>query len=128
MLVTKSTVVALSLALAAGAGWTGTALAQSTGKDSSASESAPTFSNKELKSFALALVTVQDLNQMMLDKMSRAKTPEEETIVRSEAQQQMVQAVQEEGLSVAKYNSISMEVRTNPEMAEKVKQHMESAK
>jgi hypothetical protein len=128
MLVKKTTAVALSLALAAGAGWNGTALAQSAGKDSGASEPSPSFSNKELKSFAVALVTVQKLNQKMLDKMSRAKTPEEETIVRSEAQQKMVQAVQEKGLSVSKYNRISMEVRTNPELAETVKRHMESAK
>lgn len=128
MLAKKSTAVALSLALAAGAGWTGTALAQSTGKDSSASEPAPSYSNRQLKSFAVALLTVQDLNREMLGKVAKAQTPEEETIARSEGQQQMIMAVQEEGLSVSDYNRLANEVRANPEVAEKVKQLMQEAR
>lgn len=111
----KQTAVAMGIALAAASG---AALAQS---DSPGEQ----YSKEELKTFAVALLTVRDLNREMLDKVARAQTPEEETIVRSEAQQDMVKAVQEKGLSVSQYNRISMEVRSNPEVAERVQRYME---
>lgn len=115
----KQTAIATGIALAVAG--TGVAQAQS--------ESAgPRFSKQELKSFAVALLTVRDLNREMLDKVARAQTPEEETIVRSEAQQDMVKAVQEKGLSVSQYNRISMEVRSNPEVAERVQRYIERAR
>lgn len=113
----KRAAIAMGIALAAAG--TGAAYAESPGKQ---------YSKDELKSFAVALLTVRDLNREMLDKVARARTPEEETIVRSEAQQDMVKAVQEKGLSVSKYNRISMEVRTNPEVAERVQRYMERAR
>jgi hypothetical protein len=106
--------------------WSGAALAQGSG-NAPAAESAASYSNKELKAFAVAVLMVQDLNVKMLDKVARAQTPEEKTIARSEARQQMMKAVREEGLSVSKYNRINMEVRTNPELADKVKRYMERA-
>jgi hypothetical protein len=128
MLAKKWSAVAVSLALAAGSGWSGVAFAQDSDKAPGASESAPSYSSKELKSFAVALLSVRSINEDMLEKIARAKTPEEKTIVRSEAQQEMVKTVQEKGLSVSKYNRISMEVRTNPELADKVMQYMERAR
>lgn len=112
----KSTAVAAALAAMLATTGTGTALAEDS------------YSDKELKSFAVALLSVQELNRKMLRKVAKAQTPEEETIARSEGQQQMIMAVQEEGLSVSKYNRLTNEVRTNPEVAEKVKQLMQEAR
>jgi hypothetical protein len=128
MLAKKWSAVAVSLALAAGSAWSGVAFAQDSDKAPGASELAPSYSSKELKSFAVALLSVRSINEDMLEKVARAKTPEEETIARSEARQEMVRTVQEKGLSVSKYNRISMEVRTNPELADKVMQYMERAR
>ena len=125
----KWSAAAVSLALAAGSGWSGVAFAQSSDKAPGASESAPSsYSSNELKSFAVALLSVRDINEDMMEKVARAKNPEEETIVRSEAQQEMVKAVQDKGLSVSKYNRISMEMRTNPELADKVMQYVKRAR
>ena len=122
----RLTAVTVGVAMAVAMAWSGAALAQGSG-NAPAAESAASYSNKELKAFAVAVLMVQDLNVKMLDKVARAQTPEEKTIARSEARQQMMKAVREEGLSVSKYNRINMEVRTNPELADKVKRYMERA-
>lgn len=92
-----------------------------------AEQSAPSYSDAELKSFAVALLEVQRINDAYLPQLKAAKTTEEQQQVEEKASQEMEQAVRTKGLSVDKYKEILTRAQSNPEVAERVKQHLKAA-
>lgn len=89
--------------------------------------SAPSYSDSELKSFAVAVLEVQRINNDYVPKLESAKSPEEQMQIRKTASQEMVRAVEKEGMSVEKYKEIMSQAETNPAIAERVKAHMQSS-
>lgn len=120
--------IAIALAATFGLASTSPALAQRPDSAPKAAQPATDFSRSDLKSFAVALLDVQRINREMMERIGKAQNPEQETIARSEGQQNMVKAVQEAGLSVSRYNRITREARANPELAQKIEQYIERVK
>jgi hypothetical protein len=85
------------------------------------------FNDTELKSFAVALVQVSRINDSYLPIYHAAKTPEEQQAVEQKASQEMVQAVEGAGMSVSKYHEILGQARANPEVANRINEHVKEA-
>lgn len=115
-------IVAALVALGLGLAWAMPAASQSPGPAPEAEETpkAKAFDASELKSFARAAVKVKKLNEVYIPKLQAARTPEEEQAVRRDATAKMTEAVEQEGLSVDKYNEIYLAARTDPEVADEV--------
>ena len=91
-----------------------------------AGQTASSYSDSELKSFAVAVVEVQRINDTYVQKLDSAASPEEQQQLRQAASQEMVQAVEKEGMSVGKYKEIMSHAETDPAVAERVKEHIRS--
>lgn len=88
---------------------------------------APAYSEDELKTFAVAALEVLRINDVYLPKLKMATTPEEQQRVERTASDEMVKAVEKEGLSVAKYKEIMSHAEANPDIAQRVIKHMKEA-
>jgi inosine-uridine nucleoside N-ribohydrolase len=111
-----------------GASWTPIASAQS--PDAPAIEpqqQASSHSDTELKSFALAAINVVRIRDLYLPKLESAETPEQEQEVRKAAADEMVQAIESEGMTVGRYTEISKQARESPEIAKRVQEHVRDA-
>jgi hypothetical protein len=113
------TIIALALL---GSAWAPVTMAQRS--QAQVEQSAPGYSDAELKSFAVAVLQVQRINDAYLPRLQSAKTPEEQQQVKEAASGEMVRAVEKEGISVDKYKEIMTQAQTNPEVAERIKQHI----
>src|SRR5213079_2046704 len=105
-----------------GAVWAPIALAEtddSTPPSASSEQAATPYSDAELKSFAVALLEV--------DRIKTTYAPKLALMLR--AQQEMVQALKQQGMSVDKYQEMLINVQSNPALAGKVDHYLkESAK
>ena len=90
-------------------------------------QAARDFSHTELKTFASALVQVSRINDNYLPIYHAAKSPEEQQAVEKKAAEEMVQAVENTGLSVAQYHEILHHARANPEIANRINEHVKEA-
>lgn len=88
---------------------------------------APVYSDAELKTFAVAALEVLRINDVYLPKLKMAGTPEEQQQVEKTASDEMVKAVEKEGMSVTKYKEIMGHAETSPEIAERIIAHMKNA-
>ncbi|SRR5690625_579532 len=76
----------------------------------------------QLQTYAEAEQKVQEIRDDFQQKMPNAESPEEAQTLQQEAQQEMVSAVEDAGLTVEEYNQIASLMQTNPEL----RQRMES--
>jgi Domain of unknown function (DUF4168) len=88
---------------------------------------ASSYSDKELRLFALAALNVERIRNLYLPKLEAAATPEQQQEVRKAAADEMVQAIEGEGISVRQYSEISTQARQNPELAKRVQEHVRDA-
>ena len=131
----RSRYVIMSFCTALATGWPGTAPAQNTTPGTpqptpqlqQPAQPAPNFSDEELKTFAVAALEVLRINDLYLPKLKRATTPEEQQQVEKTATDEMVKAVQNQGLTVDKYKEIMTHAEANPEIANRVMKHMKAA-
>lgn len=88
------------------------------------------FSDDQLKSYAVAALEVNAIHQDYRDKIASAQQsePEKAQALHNEAQEKMVQVVQSKGLTVETYNNISLTARAEPELRKKIVQFMEEAR
>lgn len=93
----------------------------------SVEQSVPSVSDAELKSFAVAVLEVQRINDTYMPRFEAAKTPEEQQQVENAASKEMVKAVEKQGMTVDKYKEILSLAQKNPQVAERIKQHIKSA-
>jgi len=92
-----------------------------------AEQSASGYSDAELKSFATAAVEVRRIQIAYAPKYQSATSAEEQQQVQRTAVEEMARAVQKEGISVDKYNEIVGQIRENPVVAERVREHLGSS-
>jgi hypothetical protein len=88
---------------------------------------APAYSDAELKTFAVAALEVLRINDVYLPKLKMAASPQEQQEVERTASDEMVKAVEKEGMSVARYKEIMSHAEAHPEIAERVIRHMKEA-
>jgi hypothetical protein len=80
------------------------------------------FSNAQLKSFAAAAEVVNTIAIKYGNRAQNAKSPDEVLEFRDEAQREMINAVQDEGLSVETYTAIGQEAQRNPKLIQRIQQ------
>jgi len=111
-----------------GASWVPVVSAQAPGSPAvQPPQQASSYSDSELKSFALAALNVQRIRNLYLPKLDAAKTPEQEQEVRKAATDEMVRAIEGEGMTVRQYREISTQMQQSPELAKRVQEHARNA-
>ena len=80
------------------------------------------FSNEQLKSFAAAAEAVDTIAMKYGNQAQNVQSRQEALQLREEAQSEMVDAVQKEGLSVETYSAIGHEVLRNPKLRQRILQ------
>jgi hypothetical protein len=80
------------------------------------------FSEEQIEAFVLASESVQEISDKWLERVKDAQSDEKRYNLEQAAQEEMVQAVRDEGLSVNEYNMIVEAVQTNPEMRRRVQE------
>ena len=116
---------AVLIGLGAAANWPAEAWAQSSEPQQATTQS---FSEQELKTFAVATLEVERINHKLQQKLLDAENPEQEQEIAEEATDERVSAVEQKGLSVEKYNGMVEAVTSNPALAKQVLIFREEAK
>lgn len=109
------------------AAWAPATLAQTAAPPPAQAAQQDDFTDTELKSFAVALVQVSRINDNYLPVYHAAKTPEEQKAVEEKASREMLQAVEGAGMTVDKYQEILARARSNPEVANRIHEHVKEA-
>ena len=123
----------LAGALAAGMSVVGASLAaaQSSSAPSPAtppSAAAASITQQELKTFAVAALEVKKINDTYRPRYQSAETPAAKEQVQKEATEKMSSVVQQQGLSVDKYNQIVRVAQADPEVAKQIDDYAREAK
>jgi hypothetical protein len=86
--------------------------------------SARDLSDQKLNAVATALQRVASLRNDYRQRIAEAEAPAEKERIAAEANKELSQAVTEQGLSVEEYTSILDAARDNPEVRDKLFQHV----
>lgn len=85
------------------------------------------FDEATLQSYVDASVKLQDIGQEWEGRMAEAGTPEEMTDLQAQAEQEMVSAVEAEGLSAEQYNEITRAAQEDPDLYQQLTQMITEA-
>jgi hypothetical protein len=88
------------------------------------STSAPDLSDQKLSATATAMERVASLQKDYRQRLAEAEAPAEKERIVAEANKELTKAVAEQGLSVEEYTSILDAARDNPEIRDKLIQHI----
>jgi hypothetical protein len=88
------------------------------------STSAPDLSDQKLSATAAAMERVVSLQKNYRQRIAEAEAPAEKERIVAEANNELTKAVTEQGLSVEEYTSILDAARDNPEIRDKLIQHI----
>lgn len=94
--------------------------AQQYGADQGAPAAQTDVSDDKLQTYAEAEQKVQEIRDEFQQQMPEAETPEDAQALQQEAQQEMVSAVEDAGLTVEEYNQLASLMQTNPELRERM--------
>ena len=87
-------------------------------------QDAAAFSDEELKTFVVAVIEVQRINQDYLNRANAAATKEEQEGMLQSAADQMTQVVEKNGMTVDRFTEILNHAQMNPQLASRVRKHM----
>lgn len=82
------------------------------------------FGDEKLAAFVDARESVVEVSQQWEERLNNAESQEKLNSLQQEAQQEMVEAVREEGLTVNEYNTIVDATQTDPELKERLTEMM----
>ena len=82
------------------------------------------YSDEELKTFVVAVIEVQRINQDYLNKLGGVASREEQEKVLQTAADQMTQVVEKNGMTVDRFTEILNHAQMNPQLASRVRKHM----
>lgn len=84
-----------------------------------------TVSEQEIRTYAAAVTEVRELSAEWQQRIQQdAKSDQDLQQMRRQANQEMVQAIRDEGLSVEDYNRITQISAENPEISKKIAGHL----
>jgi hypothetical protein len=86
------------------------------------------FSQDQLESFASATLQVQEVRAKWQTQMQTADSAEKAQALQAQANNEMVSAVEDEGLTVETYNAIATAARANPDLANRITELMQQAR
>jgi len=104
--------------------WLGLALLPAAMAQSGVGEPAASYSDTELKSFAVVVLEVQRINDAYVAKFDSARSYDEQEQVRKEATDEVVRVAEKNGLSFGRFQQILNHTRVDDGLAERVRQHM----
>jgi hypothetical protein len=78
----------------------------------------------DIEHFANAVMAVEEVRQTYEKALATTDDEGEKTSLQQEAQEKMVNAIQDEGLTVQQYQMVAQAVQSDPEMWKKVQQHL----
>jgi hypothetical protein len=99
------------------------ALATPAAAQDTTTQPAPTaqdFSQDQLESFAVAVVRVDEIGRKWLPQIQSAPDEQAATELRQQANAEMVEAVEAEGLSADEYNRIYLAAQSDPELNQRI--------
>ena len=82
------------------------------------------YSDAELKKLAEAVVEVERINGAYQPRLEAAKTTEEQNQVREAAFNEMTNVLKQKGITVERYKEILVVAQSNPDVAERIRQHI----
>lgn len=82
------------------------------------------YSSEEVAAFANALTEVQGIQQEMKGELQQAEDKQEQAAIQKQAQQDMVQVIEDEGLTVEEYQEMGQAVRENDDFWKRVQKHI----
>lgn len=105
-------------------GTAGSAVAQQQGAQGQSGQFAPQqqggeVSDTQLDQFMVAMSSVQEVQEEYAGQIQSTSDGEKAQELRQEAQNKMISAVEDSGLTVPQYNMIAERMRTDPELAER---------
>jgi hypothetical protein len=83
-------------------------------------------SDEDLQSYAAAATEIQTIVQQWQPQIEGAETPEEANELGTQAQVQIVEAVEAEGLSVEEYNQITQLAQADPDLQARIMSYMQT--
>lgn len=97
---------------------------QGSGQQQGAGQGAPTTdvdaSDEELDQFAAAVGELQSIQQSYSEEMGQADDRDKAQDIQKEMQDEMREAIKDEGLSVERYSEIGQAAQNDPELREKI--------
>ncbi len=79
-------------------------------------------SDEEIQAFAAAMMDVQELGQEWTQRMQETEDQEELSQMQQEAQEEMIGAIEDHGMTVEEYNEIATAAQQDPELAQEIEQ------
>lgn len=112
----------LATLLAAPFIWAPLAVASDSASEVTAEASQTDVSSAEVESFAAAMVDVQEIGQEWTQRMQETDDQEELSQMQQEAQEEMIGAIENHGMTVEEYNEIATAAQQDPELAQEIEQ------
>jgi hypothetical protein len=98
------------------------AFASSGGQSAAASTvTAPKFLPRQIHAYASALLEIQKMKQILSVRVAKLE-PDKATLLKSEAQAELIRVIQQHGLDLESFNAISAEIDQHPNLRHQVKQ------
>jgi Rieske Fe-S protein len=85
----------------------------------------PSFDDATLESFAAAAVEVGEISSEWSQKMQEVEDPARLESMRQDAQDEMVEAVEDEGITVETYNRVLQVAEADPDLGERIRSLMD---
>lgn len=86
------------------------------------------YSKQELKTYALAALEVQQINQAYVEQLSSVQGTEAKEELRKVTMDRIIQAIRDTGITLKKYNRITVQSGDNPELSRQISQLIEEVK
>jgi len=87
--------------------------------------SSPSYSDQELKSFAVAVLEVERIKSSYAPKL--AQNLREQALVKQAASLELLMALKQQGMSVDKYQEMLSNVQSDPDLADKVNTYLKQS-
>ncbi|WP_018144107.1 MULTISPECIES: DUF4168 domain-containing protein [unclassified Thioalkalivibrio] len=84
------------------------------------------LSEEDIDTFVTAFVAVQEVREDFADRLQSAEDETEAQSMQQEAQDEMVNAVEDSGMSVEEYNEVAMALQNDPELMQEVQERAEA--
>lgn len=86
------------------------------------------YDEGDLRSFAAAIVEVERINTDFLPRMQAAGSEADRESVRQQATEKMIEAIEDQGLSLEEYNAIHQSAQHDPDLARDLNTMIEEAR
>jgi hypothetical protein len=89
-----------------------------------ASKIQSTYTEDDWKAFSRAVISVDQVGQLYLAKLNMTKDPAEGSQIKEEAKNEVLKAIEKEGLQAEQYQQMHQLIRQDPKLLEKVKSYL----